>query len=210
MLRKFLITLALVMALCVPSYAVTIDFNVFAPSSGTISYAGGTNPLIGTDIQVFAVKTDSGNPILFTDNVVLNFTTGNFITSAAGDWSFGSGGSISIVDTTKSETFLTGSFTSVEVEAIGSSFKVALAGFTDTKTAALLQLLGLSGLNTTGWDGNMNLSFIANGMPGNAFCSSVIGSGDVSNYSPVPIPPSALLYASGLLGFIALRGRRRA
>ena len=210
MLRKLWITLALVMALCVPAYAVTIDFNVFSPSAGSIGFAGGATPLIGSGIPVYAVKADNGTPIVFTDTVLLNFTTGNFTYAGLDDWHFGSGGSISIVDTTKSETFLIGSFTAAEVDKFGTSFNVAIAGFTDCKTTDLFTLLGLTGLSTTGWDGNMNLSFTASGRPGNSFCSYAIGSGDVVNNSPVPLPPSMLLLGSGLLGLVALRGRRKA
>ena len=81
--------------------------------AGSIAFAGGTtNPLIGLDIPVESVKLIGGSSIAFTDNVVLNFTSGNFVTAVGGEWVFGSGGSISIAMTqaTSSKLTLPGSF----------------------------------------------------------------------------------------------------
>ncbi|MFI5330512.1 MAG: hypothetical protein ACHQ2F_05670 [Desulfobaccales bacterium] len=213
MSKKLLITLALLMAMCLPAYAATtIDFNISAPNSGSISFAGGTAALIGLDIPVASVKLTGGSSIPFTDNVLLNFTTGNFVTAVGNDWVFGGGGTISIADATPATpvTYLIGTFNSAEVAAVGGPFQVVLSGFTDNKTQDLFAFMGLTGLDlpTTGWDGYMNLSFFGTGTPGSAIASTTILSGDVVN-TQVPVSPSALLLGTGLLALVGIGWRRK-
>src|SRR5262245_35176147 len=79
--------------------AVELDFNISAPTSGTLSYAGSGGALTGTNIEVGNVvglsTPANSNVTSVCFSCVLNFTTGNL--SAAGGpgsgnngwWSFG-------------------------------------------------------------------------------------------------------------------------
>src|SRR5262245_22232626 len=86
--------------------AMSLNFNVTAPSSGTVSYAGSGGVLTGTTIEVDSVvglsTPANSNVTSSCVSCVLNFTTGAL--SAAGGpggsnsgwWSFGTGGTITI------------------------------------------------------------------------------------------------------------------
>src|SRR5713226_1236054 len=110
--RRVVLLVALAFALApFSALADTLDFSILVTSSnlagGSISYAGGANPLVGTNIVVDSV-TDKTTGVTFdfgdgafscipvgcvpTGPGLLNFTTG----ANTGGWNFGAGGSISI------------------------------------------------------------------------------------------------------------------
>lgn len=230
-LRSVLSAVALVSGLAFSSTAHAfpqLDFGVIAPTSGSISYAGGANPLVGTNIEVdnvvklIAVATgvDMRNCISCT----LNFTTGNFVSSTATSWTFGGGGTISIVggvdltndgdandagDIPVGTTLLSGSFQAVPsgptVLSLGGTNRIAGAAFLDTKHPDLTAFYGMP---DGPYSGFFNLSFQASGTPPGGFSSIQVFSGDIIN-EPVDLPSSLLLLGSGLVGFAYLTARRR-
>src|SRR5262249_29606218 len=70
------------------------------PSSASISYAGGTNPLVGANVNassVVGVGTPANDGTVLTiSSGRLNFTTGNFSSFSSNTWTFSGGGSISL------------------------------------------------------------------------------------------------------------------
>jgi hypothetical protein len=228
MKKALLASLMLVCQLCLftsSAHSALLDFNLSAPTSGTISFAGGTSPLVGAGIQVDNVvgtSTPLNSGIISTCiSCSLGFTSGTFTSSTANSWEFNGGGSITIVggldlgsDNTTNistgSTLLDGSFISVSVINVGGGsleFNILGASFTDTKHVDLLNYYGLpTGVN---YDGYINLSFlVAAGIsPGNAFTSTSVLSGDIVN-SPVPVPPAVWLFGTGLIGLVAIARRR--
>ncbi len=183
--------------------APILDFGIVAPTAGTISYGGGASPLIGVRIEVDNV-VGLGTPLqdgvaVDLPGALLNFNTGNLAGSDALHWNFGAGGSISIV--WGDFTLLSGTFSDAIVTHTDDEFKVAVAGFLDTKDPSLTAFYGLP---DAGYIGNFNISFLAEGDVPNAFTSKTVLSGDVIN-TPVPEPAAMLLLGVGLLGVAGLK-----
>lgn len=228
-MRKFLIIAAVfVMALNltlspVPARALSIlDFDMAAPTAGSISYAGGATPLKGVNIQVDTVAgigTPLNNMVLLPiTGGLLNFTTGNLTGFDQYHWNFGGGGPASIVLTggittlgiPDNSTLLTGTVMSalVTYHADNQTFSVLDETLLDTKNDVLEKYY--YGQNYPGWLGGLNLSFIANNgnPPPNAFASDLIASGDIINNQPIPEPATMLLLGFGLIG-LAGYGRKK-
>jgi hypothetical protein len=204
----------------------TLDFGVAAPTTGSITYAGGAAPLIGTEISVDNVtglNTVLNNHVSFDIlGGVLNFTTGNLVGSNASTWSFGGGansfitltGSVDLNDDgigDISGVLMTGQFGTASVTNLGGVFKIAGASFFDFKDPELLALFGLPTSLPNGdplmYAGNFNISFNAAGTPPNGFRSTEVLSGDITN-TPVPEPGTIVLLGAGLLG-LGFYGRKR-
>jgi len=196
--------------------AVELDFNISAPTSGTISYGGGGGALIGSNIEVDNVvglsTPANANVTSVCFSCLLNFNSGTLTGSGpqnGGWWSFGSGGTISITggvqlqgvtDILPGSTLLTGSFNNAFVQDLGSQFKVTFGSFSDTKNADLLSYYGLT--PGTPFQGALTLLFAApdNGA-GSAFTSTSVFSGNVVNApTAVPLPAAAWLFGSALVG----------
>src|SRR5262249_14176980 len=78
-----------------------IDFNVIATTTGSISYAGGANPLKGSNISVdnvVGLNTPMNNNVLRNCiSCTLTFMTGNLSGSTPlTNWEFASGGTITL------------------------------------------------------------------------------------------------------------------
>jgi hypothetical protein len=226
-IRSAIFSLALALALTLGSKAHAtgiLDFGVVAPTTGTISFAGGTAPLVGTNIQVDEVVGDFGTPL--NDGVVrncigcvLNFTTG---AATAGTWNFGPGGSITIVggvdlnnngildggDVPANTTLLSGTLNGAMIIVVSNQLRIAGAAFVDVKDADLAAFYGLPGGPGVPYAGGFNLGFLSTVASPNAFSSSQVTSGDIVNM-PVDLPSSLLLLGSGLVGFAYLTARSR-
>ena len=200
--------------------AVSLNFDMFAPTPGLISSAGGGAPLVGTNIQVDAVVGEStpanaGVPGTCL-SCMLNFTTGGLISSGSGSWSFGPGGTVTITggvdlpsapDIALGSTLLTGSFNSATVVDLGfQNFMISFGTFFDTKHPDLLDFYGLA--QGTPFEGAFSLTFNSlNPSPTGAFTSTSILNGNVVN-AVVPLPAAGLLFGSGIAGLLAAKGRR--
>ena len=211
--------------------AATLDFNLSAPTSGTISYNGSGGGLIGSNIEVDNVvglsTTANDNVTSLCLSCVLNFSSGTLTGSGGpppsgvnnGWWRFGSGGSITITggvqlqgssDIPLGSTLLTGSFDSAFVQDLGANFKVTFGSFSDSKHADLLAYYGLPEGN---YQGALTLLFAApNGGDGSAFTSTSVFSGNIVNapvpIDPVPVPGAALLFGAGLLSLVSVMRQR--
>jgi len=207
--------LALALLVSPAMAASTLTFTLSGP--GKIAYAGGVKPLIGTNIKVGTVSDG-----VSTFNLIggkLNFTTGNFTTFIPGtSWVFSGGPSTTISltatcidsdhdggacdgsDTTPSGALLSGFFSgpdpTVNVGALNS--RVSLAAFVDTKDPNLLALFGIP---PSTFAGQFTINFLNGAVPPNAFTSTTIRPGTLTNLTPLISEPASLaLLGCGLLG----------
>jgi len=205
--------------------AVELDFNLSAPTSGTIAYGGGGGALIGSNIEVDNVvglsTPANANVTSVCFSCLLNFNSGSLTGSGpqnGGWWSFGSGGTISITggvqlqggtDISSGSTLLAGNFNNAFVQDLGAQgFKVTFGAFSDTKNADLLSYYGMT--PGTPFQGALTLLFAAtdNGT-GTPFTSSSVFSGNVVNAPAlVPLPAAALLFGSGLIGLAGAMAKK--
>ena len=89
MVKYLVVVVGLLAATASPAWAVFLDFGIIAPSTGTLSYAGGVSPFVGTSISVDEVVGLDGTPLNngVTRNIFggdLDFTTGAY--TGDGTW----------------------------------------------------------------------------------------------------------------------------
>ena len=209
--------------------ASQIHFDIDSETPGSISWAGGLNPLVGTDIEVDQV-IGLGTPQLSGTayNLIgglLSFQTGGYVSYTPGtninQWEFAGGGSLAItgsVDfagdapdiahtTLMSGVFIYNGVVNLEHNFNSNEWLVTFASFNDDKNDLLLERYGMPDVP---YYGDFNISFEVQGDSNllDGFASTNVLSGDISNY-PVPIPASALLLGSGIVGLIGFGKRMR-
>ena len=192
----------------------TIDYGLVAPTTGSLSYAGGSAALVGTNIgvdNVTGLQTPSNDGVTRSCfGCVLNFTTGALSSS----WNWGGPGTISLdgsipgVGIFGSTNLFSGTFTSASVVSLSGVTVVALTNFFATNNVNVTNFFGLP---SGGYVGNINLSFQvpADTVIGGAFNTANGGqllSGDIAINTPEPT--SILLLGSGLAG-IGFFNRKR-
>jgi hypothetical protein len=208
-----------------------LDFHIVAPTSGSISYAGGAAPLVGTGMDVDSL-VGLGTPLKngIGVNLIgahLNFTTGNYAGHNATMWDFGGGGTITIdgcadVDSDGgpcdasdiSGALLNGIWTNAQVMSFGTVFKITGGSFMSVQSPALLSWLGLTSPGLV--PGNIALSFDAGNLPPKGFNSSLVLAGEVVNtfsgldpaLDPAPEPTTLALLGSGLIAIALITGRK--
>jgi hypothetical protein len=217
---------ALATGLALPAQAVILDFTLGLtnPPNAVISFAGYQAgppevfpPLVGANIDVsFVQDLENPAPPIAITGGRLGFTTGPLTGWSGTEWDFGGGpdstitiiGGIPALGIADGTTLLTGKFGTATVFKITGRFDITGAVFQDSKNEELCRYFGID--PGTPWGGEMNLSFIPSGnvTPPGAFCSQIVGSGDLLN-TPVPVPASVILLGSGLLGLVGFGLRRK-
>jgi len=207
-----------------PAQAGVIDFAILPPNSGSVSYAGGANPLVGSNISVSSITgigTSANSGVTATCvGCTLNFTTGALTGTTANSWNFGGGGGTSVTlvggvdfldatpDIPAGSTLMSGTFGDATVITLGGAgFSIVGSSFFNSANAALDSFYGVPPGQLI--YGNLNIGITSAGgpTPPGGFTSSQVLSGDVVG-SEAPEPGTLLLLGSGLVG-LGLMGWKR-
>ena len=202
--------------------ASQVDFNIAAPTSGSISYAGGASALTGSNIDVdniIGLGTPShDNVISACDACTLNFSTGvldNFDATTS-TWTFLGGGSIEVVggidfadngsiSDIPVATSLLRWLRLLELSTGEFQFNIFGGSFSGTQNSDLGSYYGLPG--SVEYLGGLNISFSALLNNSGGFNSTQLFSGDIVT-APVPLPAGIWLLISALAVFPFFRRKQ--
>jgi hypothetical protein len=161
-LRKSWLALAVVALFLAPmaAFADIVGTDWTLLPTGTYSWAGGNNPLVGTNIGVQSVlglgglsNSGTSNPIQYG---LLNFSSGPYL-GWGWNWGSGSPNTLSIVGCIAGVTITTGTctgannvtllsddFQSVQIMPFGTGYNIAFGNVTGTINSAVAAYYGLS------------------------------------------------------------------
>jgi hypothetical protein len=209
MLKRLLtlgLSIVFMTALARPAQADPVPVITFVGFfGGTISYAGGTAPLVGTNIGInllYALNTPLNDGVRLTvRNTRLNFTTGTASNVGGYSWDAGpsNGNYFTIMGDIPAlglvgETLLSGGFGTASVDN-GNTLAISLGA--DSKHPAILAYYGLDPDTIFKFSGSTHLVT----PPTVGAFSSQAASIIVSNYAiPVPEPAALLLLGIVFLG----------
>ncbi len=187
---KRIVLTVLVIVFLAPLYTFadgTLDFLIPVLNSGTLSYGGGSDPLVGQNIQISSVVgyggTQNNLDLVGITNGQLSFTSGN----STGVWTWGSGGSLAVTVTgtvgTFTGTLLQGTFGDVYLQSEGLlQFELTLGDFSGTMSSALSNFYGFS---STSIDGSLGMLTYITASPGQSFENAPVLGGAVETVDAV-------------------------
>jgi len=208
-----------------------IDFSTSAAGKGgTVSFAGGSSPLVGANIRigiVTGVETPAhadahavvGNAVPYG---ILNFTTGTFESYSNGVYTFGDGGSFELYGNVPDAgvygagagaLLFTGTFDTASIGRVGAINRFTASGIDTWENPVLLDFFGLPPSTLFEFSSYVSAVGLLGG--GGPFSVTAFNT-DWANPDPpapeiesvIPEPGSLLLFGSGLIG-LAMAIRRR-
>jgi hypothetical protein len=182
---------------------------------GTITFAGGAAPMIGSNILIGNV-TGLGTPLhnSITDVITggaLNFITGSFVSYADGLYTFGPGGSITIEGLGPNgsgvgQPLLVGANVSGTFDNKSGALDLAVIDGTDYKDLRLLAYYGLPATVHLHFNGQIGATVVTGGTGGD-FTATSRHTTDIANETVPDGGSTLMLLGLGTAGLALVRRR---